>query len=132
MKGRRDYGLVLSGKGQKVIIGFVSFAGSGEADAFNAAVADILGAISCLRPDLEVSSGVNAVTAWVIFAASAIPAVLGLLFGLVLIAEPGATGPALGGLAIGAVFAFRAFNHRPWTRREKLPVGELAQMFAGS
>lgn len=129
-KGRRDYGLVFCAKGRKRIMNFVSIAGHGDSEAFDAAVADILSGIGKARPDLQVTSGVSPAASWTIFLASALPAVLGLTLGLVLIGEPGATGPAIGGLLIGGLFAHRAWRHRAWKKRETIPVGELADLFA--
>ncbi|MGB3625866.1 MAG: hypothetical protein WA989_08555 [Henriciella sp.] len=127
---RHDYGLVFCAKGRKHVMNFVSIAGGGDGETFNAAVADILGAIGKARPDLQVKSGVSPAASWTIFLASALPAVLGLTFGLVLIGEPGATGPAIGGLLIGGLFAHRAWRHRAWKKRETISAGELADLFA--
>lgn len=124
---RIDFGLVLKTRSNKTVINANSRAPVADQDALADAAAAILFAIERVRPDLDLTVGASPATAWGIFACYAVPAVLGLLFGLMVIGEPDAFLYGMVPLAVGGVSAVAAWEARPWRRPARHSLKDFAR-----
>ncbi|MCA8898508.1 MAG: hypothetical protein R3C00_01940 [Hyphomonas sp.] len=131
---RTDYGLLISGKGVKLEINYISQRLGGpdplREEAFNRVASEALAAIGRARPELEVRSGRSPLAATLIFLCFAIPAVLGFAMAFALGGESGTTQFVLVALCIGLASLVMAWSARPWQKGSSIPATDLAALFA--
>lgn len=127
---RLDFGLVLKTPGTKTVINSNSRASMADQDTLADAAAAALFAIHRKRPDLELTVAPSPAFAWGIFACFAVPTVLGLLFGLMLISEPGGLLYGIFGLLVGGLSLISAWSARPWRKPARHSLTAFANRLA--
>lgn len=127
---RVDFGLVLKSAKERIIINANSRAAMADQEALADAAAAALFAINRKRPDLDLTVGASPAAAWGLFACYAVPAVLGLLFGLIVIGEPDAFLYGVVPLFVGVLSAIAAWNARPWRKPARHSMADFAAQLA--
>jgi len=127
---RVDFGLVLKTPGAKTVINSNSRASMPDQDALADAAAATLFAIDRKRPDLELTVAPSPLAAWGIFACFAVPTLLGLLFGMMMLGEPGGLLYGLFGLLVGGLSLISAWSARPWRKPARYSLAEFANRLA--
>ncbi|MEM5517118.1 hypothetical protein WNY37_09170 [Henriciella sp. AS95] len=123
---RTDFGLVVQGARRKLVVSSSDVVPDEDQTQFRAAVSGVLWKLAEVRPELQVRYGTSVATSLAMFLIMGVPAFFVLLFGILVLPEPGGPFYAIGALVIGAPAALLAWGCRPWQTPDRYGLVELA------